>query len=119
MIDEVQKLENILRDLEATFEQRNNDDLFQYIQQLRKQVEKEKYKEHSRSIRQQEQNKKKITSIAIHDENQQLIHRLQKEARDEGFFLSKENIVNIGLEVLDNEIIMKGISIHDLFMDYL
>lgn len=121
MTEELQELENMLHDLEATFQQHNNEkkDLFHHFKQIMERIEKEKYTGHSRSIRHQEKNKKKITSIAIHEKNQQRIHKLQKEARDEGFFLSKENIVNMGLEVLDNELIMKGISIHDLFMDYL
>lgn len=51
-------------------------------------------------LRRNEAGSKKVTSVAIHKENQQFIDVLQSGAKESYFFLSKEVIVNMALKSL-------------------
>lgn len=51
-------------------------------------------------LRENEAGSKKVTSVAIHKENQQFIDVLQSGAKESYFFLSKEVIVNMALKSL-------------------
>lgn len=116
-IEELQFLQNYLQQENDKIE-KMKDKLFSRYNKILERLELEKNLDKSRSIREHERKKKKVTTIAIHDKNQKLITKLQKEARNEGFFLSKENIINMGLELLKKETNNKGSSVVDLFQNY-
>ena len=115
---ELELLYNELQKRQREFNKKK-DHLYKQLEEMKQRMEKEKIIGHSRRIRDVEKDSKKITSIAIHQNNQNIIHELQMEAKDEGFFLSKENIMNMGLQSLHKEVSMKGVSISDLFLQYL
>jgi hypothetical protein len=55
------------------------------------------YQKNARSTRRVQRSKKRVTSVAIHDDNQVLIDQLQQEAKKHGFVMSKEFIINSAL----------------------
>lgn len=115
--EDIDLLFNDLKTYQKDLEKREKK-LYNQFNKVVERWEREKKLIKSRNIRDKERNTKKITSIAIHKKNQQLIRRLQKEAREDGFFLSKENIINMGLEVLNKECSGGGASVVDLFQEY-
>lgn len=116
---ELQELEAIIeRTNHIKKNQKKRENKLKDIEKWVERLERKVYKEQSRTIRSNEQNKKKITSIGIHSKNQKIIQELQTEAMLDGFFLSKENIINMGLQSLHKELKRNGKSIHDLFMKY-
>ena len=116
-IEELQYLYNYWEQENDKIE-KMKDKVFKRYNTILERVELEKNLDKSRSIRETERKKKKVTTIAIHNKNQKLITKLQKEARNEGFFLSKENIINMGLDLLKKETNNKGSSVVDLFQNY-
>lgn len=119
-LKELMELEQIFNGLTTTSDpyKKKLDKLNKTFNKLLEQLEHEKLLDKSRSIRNNQRNKKKNTLIPIHEKNQKTINKLQQEARDEGFFLSKENIVNIGLDLLTKETSVNGVSVVDLFHEY-
>lgn len=116
-IEELQFLQNYLQQENDKIE-KMKDKLFSRYNKILERLELEKNLDKSRSIRNNQRNKKKNTLIPIHEKNQKTINKLQQEARDKGFFLSKENIVNMGLDLLTKETSVNGVSVVDLFQEY-
>lgn len=56
------------------------------------------------STRKKQRSKKRVTSVAIHDDNQELIDQLQQEAKVCGFVLSKEVIINTALRCFGDKV---------------
>lgn len=112
------ELEHLLNERQQEMEELNKKEekLLKYFSKIKEKMEQEKYLEKSKSIRLNQNQTKKVTSIAIHEQNQKIIKKLQEKARQEGFFLSKENLVNMGLQLLDKEVSKEPIQ--KLFMNY-
>lgn len=93
----IESLENILDNFSSV----NGED--QQVKSLRKTLTDMKvtagkeYVARFVAIRNEESERKKVTSVAIHGNNQEFIEQLQAEAKAHHFTLSKENIINLAL----------------------
>ena len=120
---DIQELQMVIEQINGmkqkiTKKQQRRKKTLKNVEKWLERMEQKLYKDQSRTIRRNEKHNKKMTSFAIHTKNQKIIQELQDEATLDGFFLSKENIINMGLQSLHKEVSRNGTSIHDLFLKY-
>lgn len=111
-------IEEILRcyNAETKKEEYHIDKLKRYAKQWKKHFG-QCYVDKLANVRKNEENKKVVTSVAIHEHNQKFIQQLQSEAKKHYFTLSKENIINLALYSLEEEFLDLDCDVTEL-VDY-